>query len=168
MVIFLQFKCYVVTWRDNSNNFMTMKINIHIPKCQLPRIYLAMLLTNSVLAVPIANRAPGPNLHILANGSGEEEQTISQFEWSHKETQVTKEGRRVLDHLIRGDSEGLLSSGAANLPDTFPATENLVPGQTDSATDQLQEVTGTSEDVGHTGHEANTKLMQVWSLYYRQ
>jgi hypothetical protein len=144
-----------------------MKINIRFPVSLLLRINLLLILTSSVLTVPIANRASGPNFHLLANGSDGEEQTISQFQWSQKEAEVTKARMQVLDHLILGDADDLLSSGAANLPDSFPTAESLVPGQTDSATVQLQEATGTREDVGHTGDQGNADLMQVCAVCSR-
>jgi hypothetical protein len=111
--------------------------------------------------VPIANTASGLDLDLLANGSDEQEQRKPQLEWSKKETEVTKGGLQVLDHVILGDADDLLSSGAASVPETFPTAENLVPGQTDSAGVELQEVTGVGKDVGRSGEEVDAELMQV-------
>lgn len=120
-----------------------------------------LILTSVVRTVPLGNTASGLNFDLLANVSDEQEQVKPQLEWSKKETEVTKRGLQLLDHVILGDADDLLSSGAASLPETFPTAENLVPGQTDNAGVELQEVTGVDEDVGRTGDEVDAELMQV-------
>lgn len=138
-----------------------MKINIRLRIRQLLRINLMLMLTSSVRTVPIANGASGRSFDLLANASDEQERMKPQQEWSNKETEVTEEGLQVLDHVILGDADDLLSSGAANLPETFPTAENLVPGQTDRSRVELQEVHRVGEDVGRTGDETDAELMQV-------
>jgi hypothetical protein len=138
-----------------------MKIKIRSPVRQLLRINFMLILTSSVRTVPVANTPSGLNLSLLANASEEQEQVKPRLEWSKKETEVTKEGLQVLDQVILGDADDLLSSGAANLPETFPTAGNLVPGQTNSAGVELQEVTGVGEDVGRTGDAVDADLMQV-------
>jgi hypothetical protein len=138
-----------------------MKINIRLLIRQLLRINFMLILTSSVRAVPVANRASGINFDLLANASDEQGQKKQQLEWRNKEIDVPKEGLQLLDHVILGDADDLLSSGAANLPETFPTTENLIPGHTDGARVELQEVTRIGEDVGRTGDETDAELMQV-------
>jgi hypothetical protein len=138
-----------------------MRINIRPPIRQLLRINVMLILTSSVRTTPIAHTASGLNFDLLANVSEEKEQMKPQLEWSKKETQVTKGGLQLLDHVFLGDADDLLSSGAANLPETLPSGENLAPGQTDSAGLELQEVTGVGEDVGRTSDEVDAELMQV-------
>jgi hypothetical protein len=150
-----------LTWTNKTIIFKTMKINVRLPIRQLLRINFMLLLTSSVRAVPIANSASGLSFDLLANASDEQEQMKPQLEWSSKEAEVTKEGLQVLDHVILGDADDLLSSGAANLPETFPTAENLVPGHTDGSRFELQEVTRVGEDVGRTGVETVAELMQV-------
>jgi hypothetical protein len=131
-----------------------MKKNVRFPIRQLLRIHFLLLLTSSVRTVPITNTASGLNFDFLANVSDKKEQIKQELEWSKKDTEPTKERLHILDQLILGDAEDLLSSGADNLPETSPTAGGLVPGQTDSTSVELQELTPVSEDV-------DAELMQV-------
>jgi hypothetical protein len=167
MMIFVSFKCYVVTWTQ-IQELHNRKMNFRCLSCHLLRIHLVLIVTSSVWSASIANRASAPNFDLLANGSVKEEQMMSQIEWSKKESQVTKERLHVVDQLLLDDADEPLSSGATNLPETFPTAENVAPGRTDSTRFRLQEVTGARHDASGIGDEGDTGLMQVQSVDFRR
>lgn len=133
---------------------------ISFPSHKLLRLYLILILTNSVRTAPIEKSALGLDFDFLPNVSDNGEQIKQEVEGNTKKAELTKDRLQVLDELILDDADGLLSSGS-NLLEVSPTTEDLVPAQPNNPKADYEEVTAVSKDLDLVGATVDAELIQV-------